>query len=117
MKPAKLHHVSLRIASLERSREFYEGLMRLRQVDRPELGFPGVWYRIGEGQLHLIECQPLSTKIDPTGPHFAVEVESLDEARRELAERDVEMLDPGGDQLWVLDPDGHTVEITQRSVR
>jgi catechol 2,3-dioxygenase-like lactoylglutathione lyase family enzyme len=52
-------------------------------------------------------------KIDPTGPHFAIEVADLAEARRQLAEAGVEVLDPGADQLWVLDPDGYTVEITQ----
>jgi glyoxylase I family protein len=115
MKPVSLHHASIRIADLERSARFYEGLLGLTRVERPDLGFPGAWYGIGEGQLHLIERQPLGMKIDPTGPHFAVEVTDLDEARRQLAAAGVEVLDPGGNQLWVLDPDGYTVEITTGS--
>ena len=113
MNPRQLHHVSIRVSDLKRSRSFYEELMRLCPIERPELGFPGVWYGVGTGQLHLIEHEPLPMEIDPTGPHFAIEVEDLDEARRQLAERGSEVLDPGGEQLWVLDPDGHTVEITQ----
>lgn len=114
MKPIRLHHASIRVGDLERSRAFYEKLMGLGTIERPELGFPGVWYGIGEGQLHLIQRDALGMKIDPTGPHFAVEVDDLDEARRELREAGLETLDPGGDQLWVLDPDGYTVEITRR---
>src|SRR5262245_30557237 len=112
MKPKQLHHTSIRVKDLERSREFYEQLLALRQIERPNLGVAGVWYGIGSGQLHLIANEPMGMKIDPSGPHFAIEVEDLDEARRQLAAGGVETLDPGGDQLWVLDPDGYTVEIT-----
>jgi catechol 2,3-dioxygenase-like lactoylglutathione lyase family enzyme len=113
MKPLQLHHASIRVSDLERSRTFYERLIGLSRIERPELGFPGVWYGIGSGQLHLIERASLGMKIDPTGPHFAIEVADIAEARRQLAEAGVETLDPGADQLWVLDPDGYTVEITQ----
>jgi glyoxylase I family protein len=112
MKPKNLHHASIRVADLRRSTTFYEGLIGLSRIERPDLGVPGVWYGIGPGQLHLIEREALGMKIDPTGPHFAIEVADLDEARRQLAAAGVETLDPGGNQLWVLDPDGYTVEIT-----
>jgi catechol 2,3-dioxygenase-like lactoylglutathione lyase family enzyme len=115
MKPKQLHHASIRVADLERSRAFYTGLLQLQEIDRPDFGFPGTWYGIGAGQLHLIQRDPLPAKIDPTGPHFAIEVEDLDDARRQLQANRAEVLDPGGDQLWVLDPDGYTVEITQSS--
>jgi catechol 2,3-dioxygenase-like lactoylglutathione lyase family enzyme len=113
MKPVQLHHASIRVANLERSRTFYEKLIGLRSIDRPDLGVPGVWYGVGTGQLHLIERAALGMKIDPTGPHFAIEVADLAEARRQIAAAGLEVLDPGADQLWVLDPDGYTVEITQ----
>ena len=114
MKPIQLHHTSIRVADVERSRRFYEDLLGLRSIDRPELGMPGMWYGIGAGQLHLIQCDPLGMTIDPSGPHFAIEVDDLDAARREIFAAELQVLDPGGDQLWVLDPDGNTVEITAR---
>jgi catechol 2,3-dioxygenase-like lactoylglutathione lyase family enzyme len=113
MKPTQLHHASIRVADLERARSFYEDILRLQRIERPPLGFPGAWYGIGAGQLHLIEREPMQMKIDPTGPHFAIAVDDLDMARAALRERGIETLDPGGDQLWVLDPDGNTVEITR----
>jgi catechol 2,3-dioxygenase-like lactoylglutathione lyase family enzyme len=41
-------------------------------------------------------------------------VDDLGAARREIAAAGLQVLDPGGDQLWVLDPDGNTVELTAR---
>jgi glyoxylase I family protein len=112
MKPIQLHHTSIRVADVERSRKFYEELLGLSSVDRPDLGMPGRWYGIGSGQLHLIQCDPLGMAIDPSGPHFAIQVDDLAAARREIAAAGLQVLDPGGDQLWVLDPDGNTVELT-----
>lgn len=117
MKPTQLHHASIRVADLERSRAFYENLVGLAEIERPDLGFPGKWYGVGAGQLHLIQREPMQMAIDPTGPHFAIEVADLDEARRQLTAAGMDTLDPGGDQLWVRDPDGYTVELTQRARR
>ena len=112
MKPVKLHHASIRVDDLARSRAFYEGLIGLSSVERPDFGFPGQWYGMGAGQLHLIECRTVGPGLDPRGPHFAIEVKDLDEARRAIAAAGLEVLDPGGNQLWVKDPDGYTVELT-----
>lgn len=112
MQPLQLHHASIRVDDLERSRAFYERLLGLRAIERPELGVAGRWYGIGAGQLHLIECAASGMALDPRGPHFAIEVADLDAARRELAAAGLEVLDPGGAQLWVRDPDGYVVELT-----
>jgi catechol 2,3-dioxygenase-like lactoylglutathione lyase family enzyme len=112
MTPVTLHHSSIRVADLARSIEFYESLLGLRSIPRPDFGIPGRWYGIGGGQLHLIQGEAPGTTLDPSGPHFAIAVTDLDAARRELATAGVEMLDPGGNQLWLRDPDGNVVELT-----
>ena len=114
MKAIALHHTAIRVADLDRSRRFYEGLLGLAAVERPDLGMPGRWYGIGSVQLHLIQCEPLTLPIDPSGPHVAFAVDDLDAARLALAESGLPTLDPGGDQLWVRDPDGYTIELTAR---
>ena len=68
-----LDHTSIRISNLERSRAFYEKLLGLTTAPRPDLGLPGVWYDLGQGQLHLIQTGPKFDGIDPTGPHFAIQ--------------------------------------------
>lgn len=112
MTPLALHHASIRVADLARSIAFYEGLLGLRPVARPDLGIAGRWYGIGAAQLHLIEGTAAATAFDPSGPHFAIAVADLAAARRELAAAGVETLDPGGSQLWLRDPDGNVVELT-----
>jgi len=114
MHVRRLDHASLRIADLGRSREFYETLLGLETAPRPELGFPGVWYDVAGAQVHLIQHAKMTDGIDPTAPHLALEVESLADVKRTLAERGIEFLEFGGTQLWIRDPDGNVVELCER---
>ena len=115
MRIHALQHVSIRSRDLARARDFYERLLGLREVPRPNLGFPGAWYGIGTNQLHLIAREKLLEGIDPTDPHFALEVESLEAVRGELKAGGIPYLDFGGPQLWVRDPDGNVVELCEPS--
>jgi len=109
-----LDHASVRISDLQRSRRFYEGILGLEPALRPDLGVPGMWYALGRAQLHLIQnVAMMPGGIDPTNPHFAIEVDDLDAMRRQLKAAGVEVLDFGA-QLWILDPDGNTVELRER---
>lgn len=112
MTPTALHHSSIRVANLARAIAFYEGVLGLRPIPRPDFGIPGRWYGIGGGQLHLIEGAAPPAALDPSGPHFALAVMDLDAARRELADLGIATLDPGGNQLWLQDPDGNVIELT-----
>jgi catechol 2,3-dioxygenase-like lactoylglutathione lyase family enzyme len=109
-----LHHASVRVTDVARSRAFYEGLLGLDEAPRPDLGFPGAWYALGESQLHLIQQPKLFDDIDPTDPHVAFEVEDLAAVRRLLTARGIPFRDFGGAQLWIRDPDGNVVELCER---
>jgi catechol 2,3-dioxygenase-like lactoylglutathione lyase family enzyme len=114
MQTQVLHHASIQVTDLGRAREFYEQTLGLTPIERPELGVPGVWYGLGGGQLHLIQCERVRSatdreRINPTDPHFAITVD-VTAARAKLNALGVPILDLG-DQMWVLDPDGNTVEL------
>jgi catechol 2,3-dioxygenase-like lactoylglutathione lyase family enzyme len=49
-----LHHVSLVVTDLAQARQFYSKVLGLIEIERPAFDFPGAWYAVGEGQLHLI---------------------------------------------------------------
>ncbi len=51
--------------------------------------------------------------IDPTDPHFALEVDNLADVRRALDELGVPYLALGDAQLWIHDPDGNVVELCE----
>jgi catechol 2,3-dioxygenase-like lactoylglutathione lyase family enzyme len=108
-----LNHVSVRIRDLVRARAFYEDLLGLAPAPRPDLALPGAWYDVGASQVHLIESETGFGGIDPTGPHFALEVPSVAAAKAELDARGVPYLALGDAQLWLRDPDGNVVELCE----
>ncbi len=111
MAKPSLDHAGIRVGDLDRSRQFYEGLLGLEVAPRPDFGLPGIWYTLGASQLHLIQNQPSDATIDPTAPHFAIVVEDLESVRDKLTKAGLEMLAVGSDVFWVKDPDGNTVEL------
>jgi catechol 2,3-dioxygenase-like lactoylglutathione lyase family enzyme len=108
------------VADLARSRAFYEQVVGLQPIPRPDLG-PGIWLADASGapQIHLIVCPeavPAPTeRPNPRGRHTAFLVEDYDGLKRRFKERNIvwsELPDGpvGLPQLFCLDPDGHTLE-------
>ena len=72
MLARRVHHVSFAVRDLARAREFYEGILGLRSIARPDLGLPGVWYAAGEGEIHLIQAPAgASVGAPPTRQRFS----------------------------------------------
>jgi catechol-2,3-dioxygenase len=71
----RIHHVSIAVRNLERARAFYGGVLKLPEMERPPFQSKGIWYAIGDQQLHLIEHPKGETLrsggIDSTDGHFA----------------------------------------------
>ena len=114
-----VHHISFAVADLERSRGFYEGVLGLAPIPRPDLGIAGIWYAAGGSEVHLIETPPgadVGTRpasINPLANHQAFAVDDYTAVVRHLVEKGVEVLEAGPDrgQMWVRDPDGNVIEL------
>ena len=126
-----LHHVSITVSDLDRSRQFYSEILRLREITRPPFPFPGAWFQAGENQhVHLIVHAGATFRglkgIDTRDIHFAVRVRSYQEAVEFLQSKgysedgdDLDLkkmkLQPhataGFPQIYILDPDRHVIEI------
>lgn len=116
-----LHHVSLNVTNLERSKEFYGGVLGLRELERPNFGFPGAWYEVGSQQVHLIvlpSSQTIRTNksLSSREAHFALRVENYFETLDWLKKNKIELLDKfnsksGFAQIFCADPDGNLIEL------
>ncbi len=75
-----LHHVSLPVTDLERSRRFYREVLGLEEIARAPLPVPGAWFRLGDRELHLVAGEAAAVRgadgADPRQHHFAVRVAS-----------------------------------------
>ncbi len=125
VKPMEMNHAAFRISDVGKSREFYENVLGLKPIARPNFSFGGMWYGVGNCAIHLIISKKRDSGPDPTGPHIAIEVDDLDKTKAELKKLGVPFLDGDamrmqlseedqrrlGRQIWVLDPDGNTVEL------
>ncbi len=120
MRLTQLDHVALHVQNLEASCRFYQRVLSLESLPRPDFDFPGAWFRLGTSQeLHLIAGRDREVVSSNRGNHYALEVDDLDAWERHLRAHDAEFKGPyhrpdGARQLFVTDPDGHIVELCQR---
>lgn len=77
-------HVSIVVKDAEASLDFYQNLLGLSEIPRPDLGFPGAWLDLFAGQsLHIMQIDnPNADTIRPEHGgrdyHFALRVDSIE---------------------------------------
>ena len=119
MEFVDLNHVALHVKNLDASAAFYRDKIGLPDMPRPDFPFPGAWFRIGRVQeLHLIAGRDREVVADKRGTHWALQVDSIDEAWDLMSERGVspysrQTRPDGAFQFYVDDPDGHVIEFCQ----
>lgn len=131
-------HAAIRVApdeaSVGRAEKIYGDLLGL-PVDggRPEIpGVPGFWFDIGRSaatlQVHVMGAEGVSPVArskhrDPARPHLAFAVEDLEEAKRELERRGIEvwifggLVGPASEQVFFEDGCGNMIELQQGQSR
>lgn len=112
-------HVAILVSDKARSEKFYDRLLQLPKVPRP-FNYAGVWYQLGDTQFHLIEDPHFTAPIQNPekigrNPHVAFGVKDLQVVRSQLeAQGCVYQMSASGRQaLFVQDPDGNVIEVTQ----
>lgn len=113
-----IHHVSLEVANAMIAESFYVSILGFAPIDRPDLGFVGSWLRGGDLVIHLIQGERPSADQTPKsrGDHLALAVADIDEAERWLSEKNILYLrktqrTTNIEQIFFVDPDGHTIEL------
>ena len=118
MKVTGFSHASVNVhGAVEETLKFYREFLGLEPLERPaNLRIPGAWYAAGNAQVHLIGAADDGRPGNPIGPHYAVLVEDLEAAVREIEAAGLEYLRIGEDresQVWITDPAGNTIELQQ----
>jgi lactoylglutathione lyase len=117
----QLNHVALHVEDVARSCSFYGDVLGLAPIPRPAFTFPGAWFRLGRDQeLHLIGDRRDPVHSHNRGNHLALRVDSIIDAEQHLSSRGVEYVGPkqrpdGAWQIFLVDPDGHYVELCELS--
>jgi len=114
-----VHHISFSVSDLERSRRFYEDVLGLAEIPRPDLGLPGAWYRAGDSEVHLIARPPGAEvgsppdSLSPLANHQAFGIDDYEKCLEQLNTQGVEVLStsPERGQMWIRDPDGNVIEL------
>jgi glyoxylase I family protein len=119
MKITQCLHTALLVANLDRAQHFYGTLLSLPRVER-ELKFPGVWYQVGDYQIHLIVNAEFTgfiynrEKWGRNG-HIAFNVDNLDELEQRLQAENwpLQRSSSGRAAIFIQDPDGNIIEVNQ----
>ena len=119
MRANVFNHVALLVKDVEASGDFYKNALGLEEIPRPAFSFPGMWLGFdGNRELHLIGGRKEPVVSDPRGTHWALEIESVEAWQQHLESMDipytpVRTRPDGAYQIYVKDPDGYFVELTQ----
>lgn len=112
-------HAALLISNLENSQHFYSTVLGLPKIDRT-LKFPGIWYQVGNFQIHLILTAtiiPDAVDYDKLGRnrHLAFSVANLEAAKEQLIAHNcsIQMSASGRSALFTQDPDGNIIELSE----
>jgi catechol 2,3-dioxygenase-like lactoylglutathione lyase family enzyme len=125
VKAALIHHMNVPIDDIERARDFYGRILGLREIRRPNVGRPGLWFGCGSNELHL-SVQPglkggrtalsfhPAERPDRLGGHVAFTMTgSVDDIARHLEAEGVRYArgTAGLPQIFCEDPAGNLVEL------
>ena len=116
----RIHHVSLVVRELEKAQNFYKDVLGFQEIERPPFNSKGIWYAIGDQQLHLIEQPTGKTfrtdgSVDSGDGHFAIWVKSYKETISWLEESGIAYKDnpqsvAGFSQIYIVDVDNNVIE-------
>ena len=128
MQIQKLDHFTIIVSDLQATRGFYEGLLGMTVLPRPDFNFEGMWFGREALNIHAILENELTGKsgvVHREGgrlsrhQHFAFQVEDFEAAVQQVQATEVTIFDgpksrPDGiQQLFISDPDGHVIELCE----
>ena len=117
-----IDHCSLIVADTAKALEFYMDILGLELDDsRPDLGYPGAWLQLANGQIHLLEVanpDPVENRPEHGGRdrHLALQVSDLTEIIQRLENVGItySKSKSGRAALFCRDFDGNAIELVEK---
>ncbi|MDF2156962.1 VOC family protein [Algoriphagus sp. CAU 1675] len=124
MKTIKINHLAIHVSDLNRSMDFYGGVLGLQEIEEPFHDGLHTWYEIGDGiSLHLIEELELKVPADKSKTnHLCFSLKDLDAFIQKLRKINhlygnwegelgkINFRSDGIRQIFFQDPDGYWLE-------
>jgi catechol 2,3-dioxygenase-like lactoylglutathione lyase family enzyme len=112
-----MNHFTVLTHDLQATRDFYIGILGLRDGYRPDLGFPGSWLYVGDqAVLHIIAGRTLPEEPGGVLDHMAFTASDLKAVTGKLKSRGIDYIlrrqnESRTWQLFCHDPSGAKVEL------
>ncbi len=119
----KVNHIAVHVSDLNSSKEFYQKIVGLEEIEEPFKDGVHAWYDIGGGAaLHIIEAPNIPTQISKVN-HLCFSMKDMDGFIKTLEKTDypfeswvgekgkVTIRVDGIRQIYIQDPDGMWLEI------
>jgi catechol 2,3-dioxygenase-like lactoylglutathione lyase family enzyme len=125
VRASMIHHMNVAIDDVDKAREFYGRVLGLPELERPNVGRPGLWFGCAANELHLSAQPALSggrtgMSLHPNerpgrlGGHVAFTMSgSLDDIATHLETEGIPYVrgTAGLPQIFCEDPAGNLVEL------
>ena len=117
-----IDHCSMIVAETAKALEFYMDILGLELDDsRPDLGYPGAWLQLANGQIHLLEVanpDPIENRPEHGGRdrHLALQVSDLTEIIQRLENVGItySKSKSGRAALFCRDFDSNAIELVEK---
>ncbi|PZX50091.1 catechol 2,3-dioxygenase-like lactoylglutathione lyase family enzyme [Algoriphagus ratkowskyi] len=119
----KVNHIAVHVSNLNSSKEFYQKIVGLEEIEEPFKDNLHAWYDIGGGAaLHIIEAANVPTQISKVN-HLCFSMKDMDSFIKTLENTDypyeswvgekgkITVRVDGIRQIYIQDPDGMWLEI------
>lgn len=116
---SKWNHIGLQVKDIPASVDFYKNIIGLTPVQVPDsLKAIRGWFNIGNGQMiHLLAGRTTPVVNDKNGGHFAIFVDSIDNAEKFLTSKKIpfhkQVRFDKVVQIYFADPDGYLIEMNE----
>jgi len=117
MNVTGMNHFTILAHDIEETRSFYTKILGLKEGYRPDMGFPGIWFYVGEQWvLHVVVGRKMPSPPAGVIDHMAFSATDINATIARLKENNIayRMFQQAGTKVWQIffdDPNGAKVEL------